>query len=55
MIKLPYVSKSRNGFCSDRSGGIWFGYDLLLFCFDGKNWSQPQNLGPEIEFEFDEF
>jgi hypothetical protein len=52
--QAPYVSKSRMVFASDRSGG-YGGYDLYFSDFDGKNWSQPQNFGPEMNSEFDEF
>jgi hypothetical protein len=50
----PFVSRSRMVFASDRPGG-YGGYDLYYSDFDGNNWSQPQNFGPEINSEFDEF
>jgi len=50
----PFVSKSRMVFASDRPGG-YGGYDLYYSDFVGSKWSQPQNFGPEINTEFDEF
>ena len=52
--QAPFVSKSRMVFASDRPGGFG-GYDLYYSDFNGSNWSQPQNFGPEINSEFDEF
>lgn len=50
----PFVSKSRLVFASDRPGG-YGGYDLYYSDFDGNSWSQPQNFGPDINTEYDEF
>lgn len=50
----PFINKSRMVFASDRKGG-YGGYDLYFSDFDGSTWSQPQNFGPEINTEFDEF
>ncbi|WP_296700546.1 hypothetical protein [Algoriphagus sp.] len=50
----PFVSKSRMVFASDRPGG-YGGYDLYYSDFKSGKWSEPQNFGPDINTEFDEF
>ncbi len=41
-------------FYSDRPGGLG-GYDLWLTRRDGEKWSLPENLGPAVNSEFNEF
>ncbi len=52
--QAPYVNQSRMVFASNRPGGFG-GFDLYYSDFDGENWSDPTNMGPEINSEFDEF
>lgn len=50
----PFVSGEFMLFASDRAGG-YGGYDLYYSLFVSGKWSEPINLGPKINSEFDEF
>jgi hypothetical protein len=41
-------------FASNRDGG-YGGYDLWYASYDGSEWSEPVNFGPDINTEHDEF
>lgn len=61
VLNSPYTEKSMtlssNGkmmiFSSNRPEGFG-GFDLYRITFNGQFWSKPENLGPEINTEYDE-
>ena len=52
--KCPYIIDNVMVFASDREGG-YGGFDLWLSAFNGIEWSEPRNLGNEINSEYDEY
>jgi len=50
---FPYVNGDVIVFASDRPGGHG-GYDLYRATWDGEGWSEPENLGPEVNSAHDE-
>lgn len=51
---MPFVNKNMLVFASDRPGGFG-GYDLYYSFKTSDGWSEPQNFGPSVNSEFDEF
>lgn len=41
-------------FSSDRPGGLG-GYDLYYSFKTGEGWTEPENFGPSVNSEYDEF
>lgn len=54
-VQHPFFDEANNVlyFASNMPGG-YGGFDLYKSRWDGSNWSQPVNLGPEINTEYDE-
>lgn len=54
-VQHPYYDDAHRSlyFSSNMPGGKG-GFDLYRIQWDGKNWSKPENLGPEINTSFDE-
>ncbi len=52
--KCPYIKGNLMVFSSNRPSG-YGGYDLWYSVFDKGGWGEPQNFGPEINTEFDEY
>ncbi len=52
--KCPYIRGNLMVFASNRSSGFG-GYDIYYSVFDNGKWSEPQNFGPEINTEYDEY
>lgn len=52
--KCPYICGDMMIFTSDRNGGFG-GFDLWYSLFNGQTWSNPVNLGEDINTEFDEY
>ncbi len=52
--KCPYIFDNTLVFTSNRQGGFG-GYDLYTSMFENGEWSAPENLGPEINSEYDEY
>jgi hypothetical protein len=52
--KCPYIGNDLMVFTSNRDGG-YGGFDLYYSVFSGDDWSEPVNLGPHINTEFDEY
>lgn len=52
--KCPFILGTRMVFSSNRSGG-YGGYDLYYSLYVNGEWSEPENFGPEINSEYDEY
>lgn len=52
--KCPFINGNRMIFSSNRAGG-YGGYDLYYSLFVNGEWSEPENFGPEINSEYDEY
>jgi len=54
-LQHPFFYDAANAlyFSSDMPGG-YGGFDLYKSVWDGEKWGQPENLGPEINSEYDE-
>lgn len=52
--KCPSIYGDFMVFASDREGG-YGGYDLYYSFLEDGQWSAPQNFGPQINSEFDEY
>lgn len=52
--KCPYIKGNLMVFASNRPSG-YGGFDLWYSVFENGNWGEPQNFGPEINTEFDEY
>lgn len=52
--KCPYIRGKLMVFASNRTSGFG-GFDLWYSVFENGIWSEPQNFGPEINTEFDEY
>lgn len=52
--KCPFIANDLLIFASNREGG-YGGYDLWFSSYDGNEWSEPLNFGPDINTEHDEF
>lgn len=51
---MPFVYRDMLVFSSDRPGG-YGGYDLYYSFRSGDGWTEPENFGPKINSEFDEY
>ncbi len=51
---MPFVYRDLLVFSSDRPGG-YGGYDLYYSFRSGDGWTEPENFGPKINSEFDEY
>jgi hypothetical protein len=51
---MPFVYGDLLVFSSDRPGG-YGGYDLYYSFRSGDGWTEPENFGPKINSEFDEY
>jgi WD40-like Beta Propeller Repeat. len=51
---MPFVYGDMLVFSSDRPGG-YGGYDLYYSFRSGDGWTEPENFGPKINSEFDEY
>ncbi|TFV93556.1 hypothetical protein E4S40_15020 [Algoriphagus kandeliae] len=51
---MPFVYGDLLVFSSDRPGG-YGGYDLYYSFRSGGGWTEPENFGPKINSEFDEY
>ncbi|MHA7131061.1 TolB-like translocation protein [Algoriphagus namhaensis] len=51
---MPFVYGDMLVFSSDRPGGLG-GYDLYYSFRSGDGWTEPENFGPKINSEFDEY
>jgi len=52
--KCPYIVNNMMVFTSDRAGGQG-GFDLWYSIYTDGNWSAPENFGPGINTEYDEY
>jgi len=52
--KCPFIQKNLMLFASDREGGLG-GYDLYYSIYKDGIWSDPINLGPDVNTEFNEY
>ncbi|MDF1570537.1 MAG: hypothetical protein P1P82_02860 [Bacteroidales bacterium] len=52
--KCPYIVNNMMVFTSDREGGQG-GFDLWYSLYTDGTWSAPENFGPEINSEYDEY
>lgn len=52
--KCPFIIGNRMVFTSNRAGG-YGGFDLYYSIFVNGSWSAPENFGPEINTEYDEY
>jgi hypothetical protein len=52
--KCPYIVNNMMVFTSDRAGGQG-GFDLWYSIYTDGNWSVPENFGPGINTEYDEY
>jgi hypothetical protein len=52
--KCPFIIKDVLLFVSDRAGG-YGGFDIYYCLRDGDQWSEPKNLGPKINTEYNEY
>jgi len=52
--KCPFIFENRLVFASNRAGG-YGGYDLYSSDYKDGKWSEPINMGAEINTEFDEY
>ncbi|QYH40936.1 MULTISPECIES: hypothetical protein [unclassified Algoriphagus] len=51
---MPFVYGDMLVFSSDRPGG-YGGYDLYYSFRSGDGWTEPENFGPKVNSEFDEY
>lgn len=52
--KCPYIYDNKMVFTSNRPGGFG-GYDLYYSSWKNEQWTTPENFGPNVNTEYDEF